>query len=179
MGRETCRRQRRQSRLHHSQLKTLAQYGRHKTHPICARIGERPLSCSASVEFASFVTPSVPPWSPLTRKHIEVRTLAVLLHTPIELIRLAAVFTPRGEDQLANISALAPTIAATSEQHDFGLVSYGKPETDMKIGFCERCVSVPRAFRFQPRKSARRVFETPDLDQLERLWEKRTARPHE
>jgi|SRR6516165_3599406 len=97
----------------------------------------------------------IPPWSPLARKNVEVRPAAIRLDATVELVRLAAVFTSRSEDQLADIFALAPAIAAASEQHEFGLRSRREAQADVKVALHERRDPVPSALGLQPGEAAR------------------------
>ena len=89
------------------------------------------------VESVDFIAPTIPPGSSLAREEIRERADAILFNSGVERVRLPAVLAPRGEDQFTDVLlALAPTVTAAGEQHDFGLMPDGETEADGKVRFC-------------------------------------------
>src|SRR5262245_7422114 len=76
-------------------------------------------------EFSCFLAPARPTFTIGPRKEVEVWTAAVLLAAGKKRIRLARMLAPWSEDQFTDVLALTPAIAATSEQHQFGLGARG------------------------------------------------------
>jgi hypothetical protein len=91
------------------------------------------------------IAPTIPIWTLLTRKQFAVGAAAVALDTSEKFIRFAGMLAPRGEYELAHVLALAPAIAATSEQHKLALMARGQTQTDRKVGFSERGFPIPVA----------------------------------
>src|SRR4029453_17004792 len=85
----------------------------------------------------------------------------------------------RGENDLAHALGDAPTIAATPEQDEFGLLPRRQPQSLVKIRLRQqvKLIGIKRGQQFDPREGDAAVFPSPQSEQLASTWQVGGAGP--